>query len=342
MWFGSNANTLTLLPTNNSLVEGNCVNGIGGGDVFGQVATCNGKEFFAAVNAGRKPLKPPIPPLGTALDGMSCMTTRDFGLVDMDPSDNVVTSYLLTANGRTAQNTATNAKILKDTITIVNGSDNRLLDVNIAQALKCDPYQVPDLGNNGTLTSALALNELQASHLQKPPIAFIPKGDPMVLVDHKPNLQKLNLYREAVNQPTVDILGRASTRFFCFHYGVIAPKRIFLDRSLTSAFGSPDPAAATNLFTFLAMRFENSWLELNCNILLERDSPIVLVLDGNGVTTNASLVNPIEYSQKHELMFDVDGYLNDKPNDAVACPHTDTSKGHPHDSNANRDHNSNW
>ena len=142
LWFGTNADSLTLLDSNGSLVQGNCVNG-DGSDVFGQFASCNGKEFFAAVkNSLEQALKlnssiaietllnPPVPPLGKALDGKPCMTVRDFGLVDMDQSDNVVTSYLLSTNkllaGRTSQNTAANLKQLgvNQTSTLVNGSDN--------------------------------------------------------------------------------------------------------------------------------------------------------------------------------------------------------------------------
>ena len=59
-----------------------------------QFAACGADEFWVEVNkvlnAGGT-FDPPVPPLGmSALDGKPCMTTRDFALTDMDPTDNVV------------------------------------------------------------------------------------------------------------------------------------------------------------------------------------------------------------------------------------------------------------
>lgn len=310
LWFGTNANTLTLIDFNSSLTQGNCVNGIGSGigsDVFGQFASCNGKQFFEAVHKSMNEIikekntkdpgaffNPPVPALGTALDGKPCMTVRDFGLVDMDQSDNVVTSYLISTSkataGRTCQNSAANSKALGgSSSTLVNGSDNRLLAVAMAKALNCTPYMAPDLANNGQLTQALALDEIHAKLKQQAPIALIPKGNPMVRTDDQPNLQKINLYREAVFQPKVQSLASASTRLYCKHYAEVAPARIFLDKPFTVKYASPDPAAATNLFTFLAQRFVNSWQGLKCGCMLDMPSPISVVVNQNGITTDASL-----------------------------------------------------
>ena len=59
-----------------------------------QFAACGADDFWVEVNkvlnAGGT-FDPPVPPLGmSALDGKPCMTTRDFALTDMDPTDNVV------------------------------------------------------------------------------------------------------------------------------------------------------------------------------------------------------------------------------------------------------------
>ncbi len=51
-----------------------------------------------------KKLTPPA--LGTARDGMTCPTVRDFSVVDQDQSDNVTTSYRVAQDGKMAQNTA--------------------------------------------------------------------------------------------------------------------------------------------------------------------------------------------------------------------------------------------
>ena len=55
-----------------------------------------------------------------------CLTTRDFGLVDQDQSDNVITLVPdQRATGQTAQNTAANAAAIAGATTLVNGSDDK-------------------------------------------------------------------------------------------------------------------------------------------------------------------------------------------------------------------------
>ncbi len=89
------------------------------------------------------------PRAGHGQDGLPCMTTRDYGLIDQDQSDNVVTSYLVLPDGKVAQNTAANQKTLHDSTTLVNGSDNLLLDGFVDPALDCTPFEAPDLTNPG-------------------------------------------------------------------------------------------------------------------------------------------------------------------------------------------------
>ena len=74
-----------------------------------------------------------MPALGTASDGLPCPSTRDFGLVDMDQSDNVTATYLILPDGSIAQNTAANQAALaaKGAKVEVNGSDNGLLDNSV-------------------------------------------------------------------------------------------------------------------------------------------------------------------------------------------------------------------
>src|SRR5216683_3147760 len=126
--FGFNGNNLTLKGMHGSLGQGRCVNGANG-SIFGQFAYCNAPAFFRAANRAIQAglLKPPA--LGTATDGQTCPTVRDFGVVDMDQSDNVTTTYLVTADGLTAQMTAANVNNLQNAQTQANGSDNRLLAV---------------------------------------------------------------------------------------------------------------------------------------------------------------------------------------------------------------------
>jgi hypothetical protein len=99
IWFGYNGDNLTLAGARSTtLAAASCVNGEPGGDIFGQVAFCNASAFFTAAyslqQAGK--LNPPVPALGTALDGQPCPTVRNFAVVDQDPSDNVTSTYLVT------------------------------------------------------------------------------------------------------------------------------------------------------------------------------------------------------------------------------------------------------
>ena len=290
LWFGFNGNNLTLQGSNGSLEQGRCVNGVNG-SIFGQFAYCNAPAFFKAANNAMRAGLLNAPPLGMANDGKVCPSVRDFGVVDMDQSDNVVTSYLVTANGQTAQVTTANMTALQNTQTQVNGSDNRLLAVAMDGALGCTPWMAPDLANPGHMLPALPLNELQAARQQAPPIARVPVNDPMVLTNNQPDINKLNAYRRGVDQSPVSTLVAASTTTYCRHLLAIGPARIQLDMQLTQGRPSPDPAVANSLFTFLAQRFVASYGAngLNCVGLLNKPDPITVTTDANGVATSTTL-----------------------------------------------------
>jgi hypothetical protein len=290
LWFGFNGAVLKLQETDNSLREGQCVNGLDD-SFFGQFAYCNAPTFFVAANRAIRTGRLVPPPLGRAKDGQTCPSVRDFSVVDMDQSDNVTTTYLALENGRTAQDTAANRAKLKDFTLLINPSDNKLLVGFIDPALGCKAWMVPDLADNDRLTTALPLNELQASVRQRPPIALVPAGDPMVLVNGRPNLQKINLYRAGVDQPPAESLSQASTVTYCKNLLDIAPERLFLDAPLTKQAPSPVPAMANTLFTFLAQRFNTTWgpAGLNCRDLLHQKSPITVTVNAQGVAINATL-----------------------------------------------------
>lgn len=290
LWFGSNGNSLTLQDTNGSLKQGRCVNGVNG-SIFGQFSYCNAPAFFRAANRAMRAGLLKAPPLGTANDGMTCPSVRDFSVVDMDQSDNVVTTYLVTANGQTAQMTAANMAALQTTQTQVNGSDNRLLAVALDGALGCTPWTAPDLANPGHMLPALPLNELQAAVHQARPVARVPENDPMVLTDNQPNINKLNAYRRGVDQSPVPALADASTTTYCKHLLAIGPARIQLDMQLTQGRPSPDPVVANSLFTFLAQRFVATYEAngLNCLGLLNKPDPITVTTDANGVAISATI-----------------------------------------------------
>ena len=95
-------NGTNLVLTGAGARQGNCVDA-SGQSVIGQVSACNAVNFYNTANAdiARGTLK--VPAIGTASDGQACQTTRDFALIDQDQSDNVVSQYLMNANGQTAQ-----------------------------------------------------------------------------------------------------------------------------------------------------------------------------------------------------------------------------------------------
>jgi hypothetical protein len=291
IWFGFNGNNLTLQGTNNSLQQGNCVNGVNG-SIFGQFSYCNAPTFFRAANRAIAAGNLVPPAIGMAKDGQRCPTVRDFGVVDQDQSDNVTTSYLVTANGQTAQATAANMNALQSQQTLTNASDNRLLAIALDGALGCTPWMAPDLADPGKMTTALPLDELQAAAHQANPIALVPARDPMVLVNNTMrNLNKVNAYRVGVDQQPAQNLGDASTTTYCKNLRAIGPQRIKLDAGLTQGAASPVPAVGNSLFTFLAQRFVTSYGPngLNCMKLLGRADPITVTTDANGVAIAATI-----------------------------------------------------
>ena len=86
-----------------------------------------GHAFYQAANAEIADGKLTVPAAGTATDGQACQTTRDFALIDQDQSDNVVSQYLVTAGGQTAQNSPANSAKLTGATVLTNGSDDALL-----------------------------------------------------------------------------------------------------------------------------------------------------------------------------------------------------------------------
>ncbi len=294
LFVGFNGNNLLLQgATNQTLAQANCINGLGD-SIFTQVSYCNAPEFFAVANALIDAGKLTPPPLGKAKDGLPCPTVRDFSVVDQDQSDNVTTTYLVTPDGRTAQDTPANRAALPNAVPQDNGSDNGLLVRGIDTALGCTPWKAPDLASGGQqMLTALPLNELQAAMYQQAPVALVPLGDPMTLVNGNESLAKTNLYRIGVDQVPARNDQQASTKTYCQNLLNIAPARLKLDMPFTAAQPSPDTAAANNLFTFLAQRFVATFSQnLNCTGLLNVTDPVSITQNANGVTTSATINVP--------------------------------------------------
>jgi hypothetical protein len=147
---------------------------------------------------------------------------------------------------------------------------------------------VPDLANPGHMTTALPLNELQAMVNQQAPVALVPSSDPMVLNNNATDLNKTNAYRAGVDQPRAQNNDQADPKTYCQNLVNTGAPRIVLDAPLTVKMATPDPATGNTLFTFLAQRFANSYMNLNCQQLLGKASPIATAQDGNGAAISAT------------------------------------------------------
>lgn len=306
LWFGSNANTLTLLDNGQgSLNAGACVNGItinGQMSIFGQYCYCNAVTFFALTQAAITSNALVAPALGTAIDGAACPTVRDFTLVDMDPSDNVVTTYLVNANSQTAQNNTQNLAQLgiANVMFKVNPSDNRLITA-VDAAIGCKPWTIRNLDDTvngivgGNSVATQATNELHAFKWQQAPVALIPLGDPMARVNNQPNLQKVNAYRAGLGQPPAATNNDANVLDFCTNFYYLHPARLMKNFRTLVNFPSPTPTVADSLFTFLAQRFFAAFgvNNLNCVSILGVNNPVNLTVNGNGLVVGAVITPPV-------------------------------------------------
>ena len=287
--FGFNGTNLTQVgATRSALRQANCVNGLGG-SIFGQVSFCNGTQFFRAAARAEAQGKLTVPALGTVpRTGQPCLSTRSFQMIDQDQSDNVTTTYLLTANGQTAQFNADNKAMLTGAQAINNGSDNILLDGFIDPTIGCTPFEAPDLSQAGVMGTSQALDELSAAKNPAPPVALVPENDEMVLVNNAFSATKTNLYRSNVGQPPISAANNAadSPANYCQNMVNIQTPFLATNQALLATGGTPVPGTGNNLLTFMANRLNMSFTNLNCqNFGLK--NPVTVALDGNGAAITA-------------------------------------------------------
>ncbi len=136
---------------------------------------------------------------------------RGFDVVDQDQSDNVVTTYLLTPSGQTAQDSAANAAGLAGATAINNGSDNALVNKFMDPALGCTPYEFHDKTAAAGVSGSQITDELLAAADQPAPVALVPLNDPMTEVNGEQSTMKTNVYRIGVDQPLVSPAQTADT-----------------------------------------------------------------------------------------------------------------------------------
>ncbi len=265
--------------------QGRCVDALGQ-SVIGQVSACNAVGFYNLANfeIARGILK--VPALGTSLDGKTCLTTRDFGTVDQDQSDNVITTYLIDANGQTAQNTTANAAAIAGATTLANGSDDKLLAAFLDPANGCTAFSAPDTTDPAGNAGSQALNELSARVNQQAPVAVVPPNDEMTLVNGAMSVAKTNVYRSLVDQPLLAANTNATqvAAGYCQNLANIQTARNQLDMTKELNFGSPVAAVGNNLATFMGNRLAMSFANLGCQNFGLTD-PATVTLDGNGVAT---------------------------------------------------------
>jgi hypothetical protein len=288
--FGFNGTNLTLAGAGNSLRQGNCVNGLNG-SIFGQVAFCNGTQFFQAVNQAEAAGKLTVPAAGaSAKTNSPCLTTRSFEMIDQDQSDNVTSTYLLNpATGQTAQDNTANEAALAGATKINNGSDNLLLDAFIDPVMGCTPFEAPDLTNAGVMGTSQALDEIAAAKNAAAPIALVPENDEMVLVNNAASTAKTNLYRSNVGQAPISAANDAADSPANYCQNMVNVQTPFLAKNQTLLAGGPTPVPGTgnNLLTFMANRLNMSFTNLGCqNFGLK--NPVTVTLDGNGAAIAAT------------------------------------------------------
>jgi hypothetical protein len=279
------------------LQQASCVAGENFGGQFSsftQVGACNAAAFFTAANAAISAGKLTVPAPGTAKDGLACLTTRSFALIDQDQSDNVTSEYLSTGNG-IAQDNAANRASLGGAAVLFNGSDNGLLDLFVDPALGCSPWQVPNLADAGAPTTALPLDEIQAAvwagRNGSGPAALVPLNDPMTLDNNgNTSTDKTNTYRSLVDMSALPAGQSPAT--YCRDMEVIQSRRLQQDVNLFMNGPSPDPGAASNLFMFLAMRLQQSYTNLNCGSF-GLPNLVSTTADGNGTVVAACFLNRV-------------------------------------------------
>jgi hypothetical protein len=299
--FGFNGTDLFQVGANaNTLRNANCLNGEPG-SVFGQVSFCNSVNFFNAAFQDEREGKLVVPSEGTSSkiiasggamgSGQNCPETRNFDMVDQDPSDNVTTTYLLNpATGQTAQNTTSNSENIPGSTLLANGSDNTLLDLFMDPVLGCTPFEAPDLGNNSTPTSSQALDELLSAAHQPNPVALVPENDEMVLDNNGQfDMAKDNLYREQVGQAPISGQNNktSSPAMYCQNLVDIQTPFLAANQTLLATGQSPVTGVGDNLFTFLANRLSMSFTNLACQNFGLTD-PVTVTLNGQGAATAAT------------------------------------------------------
>ena len=110
----------------------------------------------------------------------------------------------------------------------------------------------------------------------------------MTLVNGQQSIDKVNSYRNGVNQPLLQSLNVNNDINYCTN--MENTSTFFLTTYLNEFINFNSPDNVNNLLVFLCDRFSTSWVVLNCNNLLNKTSPIFIVINYNGLK-NCNLEN---------------------------------------------------
>jgi hypothetical protein len=102
---------------------------------------------------------------------------------------------------------------------------------------------------------------------------LVPLNNPMTLLNDNASRAKTNAYRAGVDQLPIGGGDNGDGATYCTNLfnNAAGIQRVFKDRTTFQNAPSVDPAMATNLFTFLAMRANQSFVNLGCDKLLPYD-----------------------------------------------------------------------
>jgi hypothetical protein len=290
LWFSSNSLSFSFINIYPTCVDGNI------DSKFKYFAYCNTDLFFSTVlklNVNIIELK------------KNCPSIRSFSFINEYQSYKTLSSYLITDKLKVAQNLQKNRNILNTITVIENTNDgNKLLVDYVHQALSCNTFKVLDNVEN-VVKPSLALNELQAS--LRNDSAYVMELNPMILSDNN----KLKLYRLGVNQP-IDY----PIIFSNYCVSLLEESKMFMynNYDILSVYKSPDPYIASNLLTYMAIRFVNAWEKLNCLFHSKKTSPIKINYDDNGIgistiinnnSTNKLIEDKKEEQKKNEIIITI-------------------------------------
>jgi len=280
---GFNGNNLVLMGA--GAAQGGCIDAFGN-SIIAQTAACNARAFYAAANRQIASGRLRVPRIGTASDGKVCETTESFSLIDQDQSDNVVSQYLMDANGNTAQNTAANKAAMGGATMITNGSDDGLLAHFVDPVLGCKPFTATDTTSVNGVDASQALNALSARMNQRGAQALLPVNDPQLLVGGQFSIGKTNTFRMMNDQPLLSPFTNKNRNAaqYCQNMINVQTPKLELDATAEAGFTSPVPDVGNNLATFMGARLSGSFANMNCQNFGLKD-PTTVTTDGNGVAT---------------------------------------------------------